>query len=222
MEYTTSSSFASAWSYVEDHALERQSPGLREARARATEAGMPQGSAAQAEFLGVIAHMIDAASAIVIGTGSVVETIQLLDSLGERGQLTTVDSSAQGIALTRTLLHDVPDGSLATLRAVNAPARVFLPRLNAEDYDLIVVAGDADNYPAAYLQAPRLLRSGGMAVFTDMLAIAGQTDAGVLDPDDHSAKADVVRQLLDDIEADERFSSVLTPIGTGTLLAVKR
>lgn len=222
MEYTSPSSFTAAWSYIENHALERQSPALQEARLRAAEAGLLQSSAAQTALLGALARWIDATSVIVIGTGTIVETIQLLDALGERGQVTTVDSSVQGIALIRTLLRGVPDGTQATLRAVNAPAHVFLPRLNAEDYDLIVVSGDADNYPAAYLQAPRLLKHSGMVVFTDMLALARQEDDGVLDPDNHSKKADIVRQLLDDVEADDRFDSTLTFSGTGLLLARKR
>lgn len=230
MEHTPQSPLTAIWTNVEEHALGHQSPGLARARASATEAGIPQGSAAQAELLRALEHMVDATSVIVVGTGSVVETYQLLDGLDGHGQLTAVDSSAQGIAMIRSLLRELADSTQASLRAVSAPAKVFLPRLNAADYHLIVVAGDADNYRATYEQAPRLLNKGGIIAFTDILALAGHADgtaddgAGMDDapgtPD--TRKADAMRQLLADVEEDERFESTLTPSGTGLLLAVKR
>ena len=93
--------------------------------------GIPQGSAAQAELLRMLVRMLDASSVIVIGTGSVVETMQLINGLDNAGQLTAVDSSTQGIALIRKLFNRLSDDTETTLRAVNASADVFLPRLNA-------------------------------------------------------------------------------------------
>ena len=75
--------------------------------------------------------------------------MQLINGLDNAGQLTAVDSSTQGIALIRKLFNRLSDDTETTLRAVNASAGVFLPRLNAENYDLIVVAGDPENYAAA-------------------------------------------------------------------------
>lgn len=224
MEHTPQSSLTAIWTNVEDHALKRQSTGLAQARARATEAGAPQGSAAQAELLRVLEHMVGATSVIVVGTGAVVETYQLLDGLDGHGLLTAVDSSAQGIAMIRSLLRELSDSTQATLRAVSAPARVFLPRLNAADYDFIVVTGDTDNYRATYDQAFRLLSKGGIIAFTDMLPFAEQS--GETSDDKAAAvdagKADAMRQLLADVEEDERFDCTLTPNGMGLLLAVKR
>ena len=64
---------------------------------------------------------------IAIGTGSVVETMQLINGLDNAGQLTAVDSSTQGIALIRKLFNRLSDDTETTLRAVNASAGVFLP-----------------------------------------------------------------------------------------------
>ena len=109
------------------------------------------------------------------------------------------------------------------MRVVNAKASEFLPRLNGEDYDLIVVAGDPDNYAPTFEQAPRLLRTRGVIAFTDMLALEGEDgNGGVLNPADRSDKATAMRELLHTIEADERFDTALTPTGTGLLIAVKR
>ena len=139
MDRTSYTNLAKSWEYVEDHAFSRQSAELNAIRTVAEENGIPQGSAAQAELLRMLVRMLNASSVIAIGTGSVVETMQLINGLDGTGQLTAVDSSAQGISLIRKLFNRLSDETETTLRAVNASAGVFLPRLNAENYDLIVV-----------------------------------------------------------------------------------
>ena len=89
-----------------------------------------------------------------MGTGSLVETLQLAYALDNKGQLTAVDSTAQGITLIRKAFAELQDETATTLRAVNAPASVFLPRLNANDYDLIVVAGDAESSNGSSMPSP--------------------------------------------------------------------
>ena len=220
MDRTSYTNLAKSWEYVEDHAFSRQSAELNAIRTAAEEAGIPQGSAAQAELLRMLVRMLDASSVIAIGTGSVV---QLINGLDNAGQLTAVDSSTQGIALIRKLFNRLSDDTETTLRAVNASAGVFLPRLNAENYDLIVVAGDPENYAAAFAQAPRLLKPHAAIVFTDVLAFDSATSAGgVLNPANRDAKSIAMRELLETVESDERFVTALTPTGTGLLVAVKK
>ena len=169
----------------------------------------------------MLVRITGAASVIAVGTGSLVETLQLAHALDNKGLLTAVDSTAQGIALIRKAFAELQDAPDTTLRAVNAPASVFLPRLNANDYDLIVVAGDAENYAATFAQASRLLRVHGVIVFTDVLALEdGQ--GGVINPADRSDKAIAMRELLTTVEDDEGFESTLTPDGTGLLIAYKK
>ena len=92
-----------------------------------------------------------------------------------------------------------------------------------KNYDLIVVAGDAENYGASFEQAPRLLKKHGVIVFTDILAFDSATSAGgVLNPANRDAKSIAMRGLLETVESDERFVTALTPTGTGLLVAVKR
>ncbi|RSX54121.1 O-methyltransferase [Bifidobacterium goeldii] len=223
MEKTSYTYLSKACQFVEDHAYARQSEALHRVRSRAEENDLSQGSAVQAEFLHTLALMTHSTSVITVGTGSVVEIMQLIDALGGSGQLTAVDSSAQGIAFIRGLFAGLSDDTQTTLRAVNAPVGVFLPRLNGADYDMIVVSGDAGNYLETFEQAPRLLRDRGVIVFTDVLALASdESNGGVLNPADRSEKALAMRQLLETVQADERFDSTLTATGTGLLIAVKR
>ena len=222
MDKTSYTNLSRAWEFAEDHAFSRQSPRIAAAREMAHKAGFPQGPAGQAELLSLLVRMTAASSVIMVGTGSVVETLQLAAGLDGAGQLTAVDSSAQGIALVRGLFSTMADQTTARLRAVNAPAQVFLPRLNAGDYDLIAVAGDSDNYAATFEQAPRLLRTHGVVAFTDVFALEdAAANGGTLNPADRSRKAVAMRELVPLVEADERFVTTLTPTGTGMLFAVK-
>ena len=223
MDGTSYTNLAKAWEFVEDHAFAHQSVELNAIRISAEEAGIHQGPAAQAELLRMLVHMLNASSVIMVGTGSVVETLQLINGLENDGQLTAVDSSSHGIRLIRNLFNHISDDIQTTLRAVNTPVGVFLPRLNAETYDLIVVAGDAENYAATFEQAPRLLRKRGAIVFTDILAFdSAQSTGGVLNPANRDPKSTAMRVLMETVESDERFITALTPSGTGLLVAVKR
>ncbi|MBT1163537.1 O-methyltransferase [Bifidobacterium felsineum] len=221
MDKTQYTNLAKAWEFAEDHALQREARPVAAAREVAERAGQPQGSAAQAQLLALLARITGASSVIAIGTGSLVETMQLVHALNGTGQLTAVDSTAQGIAMIRKAFSELQDNTDTSLRAVNAAASVFLPRLNANDYDMIVVAGDAANYAATFAQASRLLRSHGLIAFTDALATYGD-HGGVLDAADRSAKAVAMRELIATVEEDENFESTLTPDGTGLLLAFKK
>lgn len=221
MDRTQYTNLAKAWEFAEERARELEPPMLTDARAAADESGQLQGPAAQARLLGMLVRLTGASSVIAVGTASLVETLQLAYALDNKGQLTAVDSTAQGITLIRKAFAELQDETATTLRAVNAAASVFLPRLNANDYDLIVVAGDAVNYQDTFAQASRLLRDHGAIVFTDALALDAE-QGGVLNPADRSDKATAMRELIATVEQDEAFESTLTSDGTGLLIAYKK
>ncbi|NMM93139.1 O-methyltransferase [Bifidobacterium oedipodis] len=221
MDKTQYTKLAKAWDYTEEHARELEPADIAEARAAADMAGLMQGPAAQAQLLGLLVRLTHASSVIAVGTASLVETMRLVAALDGSGQLTAVDSTAQGITLIRKAFTQLQDTIDTSLRAVNAPASVFLPRLNANDYDLIVVAGDAQNYAATYHQASRLLRQHGVIVFTNALAL-DCASGGVVDAADRSERAVAMRELIAAVEEDDAFETALTPDGTGMLIAIKR
>lgn len=220
------SNIATCWEYIEAIALEHESERIRQAREEATSLGFEQSSAAQADFLALQARQINAHSAIVLGTGAVVETLAMLaalDATGDGGQLTAVDSSTQGADMIRRSHAATSNGTSTKLRVVNAKSDVFLPRLNANDYDMIVVGGDVSNYDVAFDEAYRLLRPNGMLLITDAMATESSHGKGGLpDPSDRSDKALRLRQLIKNSEEEERFQFSLVPIGTGLLIAIRQ
>lgn len=219
---------ARGWEYIEDLAYSAESERLHGFRRQAEEAGFKPGSAAQAGFLEVEVHQLDARSVIVLGTGPVVETVHLMEAIDSLpspgfGQLTAVDSSSQGALLIRRMFNALQDTTRTRLRVVDVKPELFLPRLNAGDYDMIVVTGDARNYVDVHDRAFRLLRGGGALILCDVLAQEG-TDArgGLTNPADRGDKAMLMRSLLETVRDDERFVSSLISVGTGLLISIKK
>ncbi|MDF7664039.1 methyltransferase [Bifidobacterium sp. ESL0763] len=214
MDNTTYTDMAKACQLAETHALQLEGESLSKARQEAERSGLRQGSAAQAGLLRFMVRTLKADSIISVGTGAIVEALQLVAGLDGAGQLTAVDSSARGITIIRRIFSDLNDqeASHTTLRAVNTSPAAFLPRLNAESYDLIVVSGNASNYEPTFEQAHHLLKTGGRVAFADMAGVASG------EPD----KPQAMKALLGQIEEDDRFETVLTSLGTGLLVACKR
>lgn len=213
---------AKAWQYVEQQASSHESEVLRQSRKTAQEAGLSTCTPAEAQVLNVLTRMMNDASIIMIGTGALVETAQLADGLRNTGKLTVVDSSAAGIDMVKELFNYLQEETPTTLRAVNAKPEVFLQRLNGDTYDLMVVNGDAGNYRPAYEQASRLLKKGGVLLLMDALCMESPDSKGGLpNAADRSPKTVMMRELLKPIQEDEAFTSTLTPVGNGLLIAVK-
>ncbi|MCH4160482.1 MAG: methyltransferase [Bifidobacterium sp.] len=219
MNKTSYTNLSKAWEFTESYALDEQRAYLQEVRSKVEAQGHEQGSAAQARFLRMLVGLTNARSVILVGTAAAVETIEIIDAMHGSGQLTVVDSSSDGAAVIRSIFNDLDNVSDTRMRVVNATAGVFLPRLNADDYDLIVVTGDASNYTATYQQSSRLLKQGGATVFTDMMGFAApDSSGGLLNPVDREPKTLELRSLLNLVENDEHTESALIPVGTGMLL----
>lgn len=216
---------AKGWEFIENAALVNESDDLTRLREQAGETGFAPGSAAQADFLAFEARQLDARSVIILGTGAIMESLHLMAGLdrlpdADGRQLTVVDSLAAGASAIREIISGMRFD--VRLRIVNAKADVFLPRLNDDDYDLVIISGDEQNYADAYDQAHRLLRAGGVLMLCDALALENDDSrGGLLNPSDCCGKATRMRQLIDFAMADERFSSSVVPIGTGMILSLK-
>lgn len=177
----------------------------------------------QANFLELQAKLIHARTALIIGFNDGIEIPALVNGMNHEGQLTVVASSAQATTRAREIFDEIQETSSTKLRCVNTDAQTFLPRLNAHDYDVLVVTGDAENYTAAVQDAHRLLRTGGLLFLTDAMALTvPDCRGGVPDAADRSNKAVALREIIRSMEEDENFDSSLTPVGTGLLIAVAR
>lgn len=221
MDKTSYSNHAKGWEFAEESPLNSESEHLRSFRRQAEAAGFHQCSLAQGAFLQFLAGETIGASIILLGTGSAIEALRLIQGLHGQGQFTAVDSSAEGANLIRKTFQTENTPGLR-LRAVNAPAGTYFTRLNPADYDLIVVSGEAGNYRDALNHAPRLLKEWGQLVFTDAFDLDKQPDlGGLMNPANRSDKTVTIRSIIDALTQEEGLESCLLPVGTGLLLVTK-
>jgi predicted O-methyltransferase YrrM len=213
-----------ALTYVEEFLPEDEV--LLAARANAAEVGSSAPvSPATGASLRFIAAAIGARSVVEIGTGCGTSGIWLLRGMVAGGVLTSVDVEPEHQRLARRAFLDA---GLPTsrYRLISGRALEVLPRLADGAYDLVFCDADKQEYPDYLIAALRLLRPGGIVIFDDALWRGRVTDglwrdeAAEVDPKDAGAAA--VRDLREQVRADERLVPLLLPSGHGLLAAVKQ
>lgn len=132
------------------------------------------------------------------------------------GVLTTVDSEPEHQRLARAAF--VAAGFPASrYRLIGGLALEVLPRLADGAYDMVFCDADRLELAEYLTSALRLLRPGGVAVFTAVLPGSVQTERMPTD-----AEAAAAAGLREQIRADEGLVPVLLPIGQGLLAAAKQ
>jgi predicted O-methyltransferase YrrM len=193
-----------------------EDPVLDGARLRAAPAGIRCVSPGAGATLRFLAALLDARSAVEIGTGTGVSGTWLLRGMRPDGVLTSVDAEADHHRLAReTFTAAGIPANRARLIAGYAPD--VLPRLTDGAYDLVFASGDPREYAGHLHEATRLLRPGGVVVFDDAFA-------GGLLPDQaqRDAVTSAMRDLARALSEHEGFTELLLPVGDGLLCAVRR
>jgi len=199
---------------------------LLAARRNAAEVGgtVPVGPATGA-VLRFAAAAIGARSVVEIGTGCGTSGIWLLRGMRTDGVLTSVDIEPEHQRLARKSFVDAGFAS-SRYRLIGGRALEVLPRLADGAYDIVFCDADKQEYPEYLIAALRLLRPGGIVVFDsalwhhrviDALWRERVSDAAPTDPDTAA-----VRELCDQVKADERLVPLLLPVGDGLLSVVKQ
>ena len=105
---------------------------------------------------------------VEIGTGAGSSGLWLLDGMPADGVLTTIDISMEHQRAARAAYQRAGYPPQRT-RIISGSALTVLPRLADAAYDLVLVDGEKDEYPAYVEQALRLVRRGGVIVLDNML-----------------------------------------------------
>jgi len=146
-----------------------------------------------------------ARSAVEIGSAAGLTGLWLLPRLVDRGVLTSIEPDPHAHSLAGQAFAEAGVGE--RVRAIQSDPLAVLPRLSDAAYDLVLLQGQPDGYPAALDHARRLLRPGGM-----LLA------RGVLRPGVH---ADALARFLDDLATDECLAAAVLPLDGGIALATR-
>ena len=168
----------------------------------------------QAALLTILARMLDAKTAVEVGTFTGYGAICIARGLADGGRLTCFEVSEEFAAIARRNLEaaGVADRVSITL----GPAAEHLARLPKEPHiDLAYVDADKTGYPAYYDALVPRLRPGGVLVLDNTLL-----GNRVLAPEDE--RAQTMAALNERIAADDRVESVLLGLSDGVTLARKR
>jgi len=168
----------------------------------------------QAALLTILARMLDAKTAVEVGTFTGYGAICIARGLADGGRLTCFEVSEEFAAIARRNLEaaGVADRVSITL----GPAAKHLANLPEEPHiDLAYVDADKTGYPAYYDALVPRLRPGGVLVLDNTLL-----GNRVLAPEDE--RAQTMAALNERIAADDRVESVLLGLSDGVTLARKR
>ena len=170
-----------------------------------------------------------------MGTGCGSSGIWLLRGMRSAGVLTSVDTEPEYQRLARKVFAQA---GFATnqARLILGRALDVLPRLSDGAYDLVFCDADPASYPDYLTEGLRLLRTGGVMVFNDVLpaSFASGWPAGPpgssgssgsfdsFESFDGGQAASGAREFAEIVRADERLVPLLLPIAGGLLTAVKR
>jgi predicted O-methyltransferase YrrM len=205
---------AASWAYSEQFVTEGEV--IESARRRGEELGCVPVGVGVGAALRMIAASTGARAVVEIGTGAGVSGLWLVEGMPADGILTTIDIEAEHQRAARAAYAAAGIAHQRT-RVITGRALDVLDRMTDGAYDLALVDGDKDEYPAYVQQVTRLLRSGGVMVLDNML-----WHDKVADP---AARDDTTRTLRDlgkAIRDDDAFTTTLLPVGDGLLVAVKR
>ena len=210
----TLAAFRASWEYAEAYVTE--DPVLATARARAEEVGCVPVHPGTGAALRALAAAIGARAVVEIGTGTGVSGLWLLRGMLPEGVLTSVDVEAEHQRHAREAFaaEGVP---ASRARLITGQALDVLPRLSDGGYDLVLVDGDKQEYPAYVEEAARLLRPGGVMAIDNAL-----WHDKVADPAKRDADTIAIRGVLNALREDERWLPALLPSGDGLLVAVRR
>jgi predicted O-methyltransferase YrrM len=191
---------------------------LREVTASLDEATM-QISPEQAQFMALLARLIDARLYLEIGVFTGYSSLAVALALPEDGRVIACDINPQWTRIAQRYWQEAGVAHKVELRL--APAADSLRALEAEGWggqvDMVFIDADKGGYLGYYEQALQLLRRGGLLLADNTL-----WGGAVADPADQSEDTQAIRRFNAALHADERIDVSMLPVGDGLTLARKR
>ena len=203
----------SSWRYVEEFVQESE-PILR-ARMRADELGVECITPSVGAHLAVLAAATGAKAIVEAGTGTGVSGLYLLQGAPD-AVLATIDAEADHQSAAKAAFTEARIRPSQT-RVIAGRALEVMSNMADAAYDLVLLDADRDSLEEQVSEATRLLRSGGTLVIPHALWRDRVPDPAMRD--DATA---TMRDVLKLFKTQETFTTALSAIGDGLLIASKR
>ena len=197
----------------EPEALRRQ----REATDLHPRASM-QTSPEQGQFLHLLARLAGAKKTLEVGVFLGYSSTWVALALPAGGKIVACDQSEEYTREARRLWREAGVEDKIELRL--GPALDTLDALiaagNGGSFDFAFIDADKGNYANYYDRAMALVRPGGLIVIDNVL-----WDGDVINPAKTDAETEAIRAFNRKLQADERVTLSLVPLGDGLTLACK-
>jgi caffeoyl-CoA O-methyltransferase len=168
----------------------------------------------QAAFLTFLARLVDARTAVEVGTFTGMSALAIARGLRPGGRLVCFDISTEYTSVARRYWQRAGVQDRIELRI--GPAAVTLKELPTDPVvDIAFIDADKTGYPTYWAELVPRMRPGGLIAVDNVLR-GGQ----VLHPSSEADKA--IAAFNDMVVADDRVDAVMLPVADGLTLARRR
>jgi caffeoyl-CoA O-methyltransferase len=192
-------------------------------RLREETAGLPQHgmqiSPEQGALMALLVKLAGATRAIEIGTFTGYSSLAVMLAMPADGTIVCCDVSEEWTAVARRYWAEAGVADRVDLRL--APGLQTLDALLAggagATFDFAFIDANKREYPDYHERIVQLLRSGGLALYDNVLWGGGVIDESMKDPDTIG-----IRRLNERLAIDERVTISMLSVGDGLTIALKR
>jgi predicted O-methyltransferase YrrM len=173
----------------------------------------------QGAFLAMLVRLLGARRCLEIGTFTGYSSLSVALALPPDGRLVCCDVSEEWTAVARRYWAEAGIADRVELRLGRALATLdgLLADGARGTFDFAFVDASKREYPDYHERVLKLLRSGGLVVYDNVL-----WGGAVVDPTDDDPDTNGVRRLNDRLATDERVDVSMLPVSDGLTLARKR
>jgi predicted O-methyltransferase YrrM len=191
---------------------------LREETAQLEDAIM-QISPEQGNFMQLLVRLMGARRCIEVGVFTGYSSLSVALALPENGLIQTFDISEEWTSVARRYWEKagVEEKVHLTLGRADKGLQSLVDKGEDETYDFAFIDADKTSYPVYFELCLTLLRKGGLILFDNTL-----WSQRVIDPDDHDADTVAIRNINQQIMADDRVWQSLLPLSDGVTLVTKK
>jgi predicted O-methyltransferase YrrM len=168
----------------------------------------------QGRVLSMLSKMIQPKRILEIGTYTGYSALCLAEGLSSDGKLVTIDVNEELVNRVKGYFN--ASEYAKQMEYILSPALEVIPTLK-EEWDLVFIDADKQNYIAYYELVLPLVKPGGYIILDNVL-----WSGKVADPEKNDKDTVLLRELNTIIHADDRVEEVLLPIRDGLMIARKK
>jgi predicted O-methyltransferase YrrM len=169
----------------------------------------------QGRILSTFSHMIRPDRILEIGTYTGYSAICLAEGLNDNGLLYTIDINEELAGMVNKYVAE--SGFQDKIRCLTGDAMTLIPEIN-EEFDLVFIDADKENYSNYFDLVLPKLRKGGFIIADNVLWSGKVLD----DPADMDQETEALAAFNEKVHRSDAVENVLFPVRDGLMVCRKR